>query len=59
MDEFVKISMGQRKILDILSSLKPFERLEIVADKDGKPDTFFVHRSSKMVISGFAVVAVK
>lgn len=59
MDEFAKISPGERNLLEIVKSLKPFERVEIIADKDGKADTFFVHRQSKVIINGFAIVAVK
>lgn len=59
MEEFAKITPGQRKILEILNDLKPFERVEIVADKDGKPDTLFVQRSSKTIISGMFVTFVK
>jgi len=58
-DEFAKVTPAQRQLLEILSSLKPYERVEITADKDGKPDTFLVHRSSKMVISGFTFISVK
>ena len=59
MDEFAQITPGERKLLEIIKSLKPFERVEVTADKDGKVDTFFVHRQSKVIISGFAIVAVK
>lgn len=58
-DEFIKVTPGQKQILDLLSSLKPYERLEITADKDSKPDTFLVHRSHKIIISSFSVLAVK
>lgn len=59
MDSFAKITPGQRKLLDELATLRPFERIEIVADKEGKIDTFFVHRSSKVIITGFAIIPVK
>lgn len=59
MEEYIKITPGQRKVLEILNELKPYERLEVVADKDGKPDTLFVHRSSKAIVSGMFVTFVK
>ncbi len=52
MDEFAKITPGQRKILEILASLNPYEKIVITADKDGKFDTFWIQRESKMTILG-------
>ncbi len=59
MDEFQKVTPGQRIIIEILSSLKPFERLEITADRDGKPDTYLIHRSSKGIVTGFTLINLK
>ncbi len=38
-------------ILEALRSLKPFEVIEITADKLGKPDSFIVKRSFKVLLS--------
>ena len=40
----------EQQILDILRELKPYERVEIVKDRDGVPDSYLVHRSQKIVI---------
>lgn len=42
---------NEKKIIDILKSLKPFERIEIVADQTGKPDYYIVHRSYKEILA--------
>lgn len=52
MDEFIKITPGQRKVLEVLATLKPYEEIVIRADKDAKFDTFWVKRESKMIITG-------
>lgn len=46
-----KISQNEWFIIQALRSLKPFERLEIVADKQGKVNNYLVHRSSKVVLT--------
>lgn len=42
---------NETKIIDMLRTLKPFERIEIVADANGKPGYFLVTRTSKMVLA--------
>ena len=59
MDSFAKITPGQKKLLEIIESLKPFERIEIIADSLGKPDVFLVIRSSKVVVKGMFITPVK
>ena len=51
MDAFEKISPNERRILEELRTLRPFERVEVIADPSGQPDTFIVHRSSKLVLT--------
>lgn len=41
----------EQQILDILRELKPHERVEIIKDRDGVPDSYLVHRSQKIIIS--------
>lgn len=36
---------NEQKIIHVLRSLKPFEKVEISADKKGEADKFIVHRS--------------
>lgn len=59
MDKFINVSPGKQKLLEILDNLRPYEEVRIVADKDGKPDTFFVVRSSKVIVSGIYITPVK
>lgn len=59
MDKFINVSPGKQKLLEILDNLHPYEEVRIVADKDGKPDTFFVVRSSKVIVSGIYITSVK
>jgi len=42
---------NEQRILDIIRTLKPFERIEIQADQTGKPDYYIVHRSSKEILA--------
>lgn len=58
-DRFYNISGGEQKLIELLRTLQPFERVEITADKMGKADTFLVHRSSKLIVSGYEIIAVK
>lgn len=59
MDNFVKVSPGKQKLLEILDKLQPYEEVRVIADKDGKPDTYFVVRTSKVIISGTYLTSVK
>lgn len=52
------ITPQEQYILDILKSLKPYERLEVTADKDGKPNRFLIHRSQKIMVSEIKITAV-
>ena len=49
----------EKRIIEALRTLKPFERIEITADKDGKPGTLLVHRSSKFILTFGGVTYVK
>lgn len=59
MDNFEKVSPSEKKILDILRKLKPYEEIRIVADKDGRFDTFFYEQSTRVIISGGSINNVK
>lgn len=45
------ITNNENKIIEIIRSLKPFERIEIQADQTGKPDYYIVHRSYKEILA--------
>lgn len=51
MTETFHISANERYILEILRDLKPFERFEVVADKQGKVNNYLIVRSSKVVLT--------
>lgn len=44
------LSENENDILKIIRDLEAFERVEIQADKNGKPDQYIVHRSSKVIL---------
>lgn len=50
---------NEQTIVNILRELKPFERVEIVADKLGKPDQFLVHRQTKVILTDKEALPVK
>lgn len=43
------LTFNEIELIKILRDLKPFEKIEISKDKQGKPDTIFVHRSQKII----------
>lgn len=45
------ISPNEAVIIQMVRSLNPFERLEIVADKLGKVNHFLIHKSSKVLLT--------
>jgi len=59
MDGFIKASPAQQKILTEIVNLKPMEYMVIIADRNGRPDTFIVHKSTKLLISGDFVSPLK
>jgi len=52
MEQFEKITSGELQILQAIRELKPYEKLEITADNQGKPDTYLVHRQTKYIVKG-------
>lgn len=50
MDDFTKTTSAEQQILRELRTLRPMERITIVADRDGKPQTFFVERQTKFIL---------
>lgn len=45
------ITENEKQVIEIMRTLKPFERIEIQADQTGKPDYYIVHRSSKTILA--------
>lgn len=53
------ITSAEKQILEVIRSLKPFEEVKIVADKDGKVNSFYVARTSKVMIVASQTIYVK
>lgn len=47
----MQLSPNELKIIEILRSLNPYEKIEVIKDKDGKMDSYLVHRSQKIVLT--------
>lgn len=48
--KFVELDPSEETIINELRTLKPFERMEIVADQHGKPGVFITTRTSKAIL---------
>lgn len=53
------MSPVEEKIIEILRELKPFERIIIIKDQNGKPDHYLVERTQKVVINKDIVLTKK
>lgn len=49
---------NEKWIIEMLRTLKPFEQIQIVADKNGKINNFIVIRSSKILLTDLTPVYV-
>lgn len=49
------LSEIEKQILAILRELKPFEHIDIGKDKNGKIDSYIIHRSQKIVLTDICV----
>lgn len=45
--EYRELNPSEIKIIEELRSLKPYERLEVTADGQGKPETYLITRTTK------------
>ena len=45
------LTENEKKLIEMLRELPPYGKIEITADKDGKYDTFLVHKSQKIILS--------
>jgi hypothetical protein len=46
-------------ILILRDQLRPFESIKITKDKDGKPNSYFVERVQKMMVSNVGITYIK
>jgi hypothetical protein len=49
--EFFNVSPSEKRIIEELRSLKPFEQVIITADKQGKPDRFLINYQRKIILT--------
>lgn len=45
--EHLEVSSSEKQIIQELRTLRPYERLEITADGQGKPETYLITRTTK------------
>lgn len=48
--KFIELDPSEEQIIKELRTLKPFERMEIMADQSGKPGVFITTRTSKAIL---------
>jgi hypothetical protein len=53
------LSKQEEYLISLLRELKPYEAVTINKDKDGKPNTYLVQRSQKIMVSELSINAVK
>ncbi len=41
---------NESRLIEAIRSLNPYERLEIMADAQGRPDSFLLTRSTKVML---------
>lgn len=45
-----ELSQNEKRIVEQLRTLKPYETIAITADAQGRPDSFLLQRSSKVLL---------
>lgn len=53
------ISEQEKYLIELIREARPFEIIEIHKDKMGKPDTYLVKRSQKILINEMTVMEIK
>lgn len=51
MQDKFPLTDNEKWIIEMLRTLKPFESIQIVADKNGKVNNFLVIRSTKVLLT--------
>lgn len=47
MSQYLELNPSEKNIIEQLRTLKPYERLEVTADGQGKPETYLITRTTK------------
>jgi len=55
----IDLSPQEEYIIKILRERRPHERIEIIKDQSGKPNTYLIHRSQKVVVNEVAIIEIK
>ena len=45
------LTENEKEILEQIRALKPFEKIEIQKDQQGKPDYYIISKSQKVILS--------
>ncbi len=55
----MEISSQEKYIIETMRELRPFEVIEIQKDKLGRPGTYFIKRTQKIIVTELEITAVK
>ena len=47
----MNLTDNEKKIIDFLREAKPYEQITVIKDKDGKPDSYIIQRSQKIILT--------
>lgn len=52
------LTENEKKIIEIIRELRPFEKIELSKDKLGYLDSYFIHRTQKVSLTSEAKSAI-
>jgi hypothetical protein len=55
----MSLSASENYLIKLLRELKPYERIEITKDKDGKPDRYIVQREQKIIVNELTITSLQ
>jgi hypothetical protein len=55
----IDLSPQEEYVVNMMRQARPYEIIEIHKDKSGRPDTYLVKRSQKIMVSEIAIIEVK
>lgn len=56
--KFIELTPSEERIINELRNLKPFEKLEVNADNQGRYDKFLVFKSQKFILDSGVVTGI-
>jgi len=57
--EMIELSPQEEYIVRIMRELRPFEVVEIVKDQQGRPNSYLIKRSQKIIVNEISIEARK